>query len=210
MTDSQATDRVTLCPDGKYRWAYEVNLFRDASIFYDVVKVMGLSLGLVYGMMIIIGIFQADDWEVVWTMTLAFLCIGLGLLLLCIISYWIWAAINGGRYAALYEMDEQSITHCQMEKHVKRQQVVSQIGILVGLATGKPGVIGNSLLAASVNKWKSDFSSVRKVKAVPHRHLIKVNELLTKNRIFVENEEDYEFVLNYILQHCPKILTSYI
>lgn len=51
---------VTLCPDGKYRWVYEVNLFKNASTFYDVVKVIGLTLGLVYGMMLIMGIFVLD------------------------------------------------------------------------------------------------------------------------------------------------------
>ena len=58
---------------------------------------------------------------------------------------------------------------------------------------------------ASVNEWKSNFASVRKVKAVPHRNLIKVSELLTKNRIFVDNPEDYKFVLDYIRQRCPRV-----
>ena len=33
----------------------------------------------------------------------------------------------------------------------------------------------------------------------------KVNELLTKNRIFVDDPEDYEFVLDYIRQRCPRV-----
>ena len=205
MMDSQTTGRVTLCPDGKYRWAYEVNLFKNASTFYDVVKVIGLTLGLVYGMMLIMGIFVADDWSVVWTMTLAFFCIALGLCLLCLIIYWIWVAANGGRYAALFEMDEHGITHSQMQKHVRQQQIVSSIGVAVGLATGKPGVIGNSLLAASVNMWKTDFKDVRRVIPKRRRRLIKVNELLTKNRVFVENDEDYKFVLDFIRQRCPRL-----
>jgi len=205
MMDSQTTGRVTLCPDGKYRWAYEVNLFKNASTFYDVVKVIGLTLGLFYGMMLIMGIFVADDWSVVWTMTLAFFCIALGLCLLCLIIYWIWAAANGGRYAALFEMDEHGITHSQMQKHVRQQQIVSSIGVAVGLATGKPGVIGNSLLAASVNMWKTDFKDVRRVIPKRRRRLIKVNELLTKNRVFVENDEDYKFVLDFIRQRCPRL-----
>jgi hypothetical protein len=31
-----------------------------------------------------------------------------------------------------------------------------------------------------------------------------VDELLTKNRIYVEDPEDYEFVLRYISERCPK------
>ena len=42
-------------------------------------------------------------------------------------------------------------------------------------------------------------------KAIRRRNLIKVNGILTKNRIFVENSEDYEFVLRYITERCPKL-----
>ena len=31
------------------------------------------------------------------------------------------------------------------------------------------------------------------------------SELLTKNRIFVDDPEDYEFVLDYIRQRCPRV-----
>lgn len=67
MMDGQTTGRVTLFPDGKYRWIYEVNLFKNASTFYDVVKVIGLTLGLVYGMMLIMGIFvdNPEDYKFV-------------------------------------------------------------------------------------------------------------------------------------------------
>jgi len=200
-----ASDRIQQGADGIFRWTYEVNLWKNAHIFYDYVKVIGITLGLVYGLMLVIGIFQADNWEVVWTMVQAFLCVAVGLFLLCLMGYGIWAAVNGGRYVALFEMDDTGITHCMMKKDVKRQQIVSSIGVLVGLATGKPGVIGNSLMAASVNKWRSGFASVRKVQALRHRDLIKVSGRLTQNQIFVEHPEDYAFVLDYILRHCPQV-----
>ena len=39
--------RVTLCQDGKYRWVYDVNLFTNPTVFFDVVKVMFISMGIV-------------------------------------------------------------------------------------------------------------------------------------------------------------------
>ena len=27
---------IQLCPDGKYRWAYEVNMYRNPTIFYVI------------------------------------------------------------------------------------------------------------------------------------------------------------------------------
>ena len=44
---------------------------------------------------------------------------------------------------------------------------------------------------------------MRRIKPVVKRNLIKVNELITKNRIFVPND-DYYFVLDFISQRCPK------
>jgi hypothetical protein len=46
---SEKTDsRVTLCPDGKYRWVYEVPMLKNPSILYDVYKVLGISFGVVW------------------------------------------------------------------------------------------------------------------------------------------------------------------
>jgi len=63
---------------------------------------------------------------------------------------------------------------------------------------------GPALLAASGMPYVSHFKKVRTVKAERKRNLIKVNEMPTHNRIYVESPQDYEFVLNYIKSHCPK------
>ena len=44
----KADSRVTLCPDGKYRWVYEVPMLKNPSILYDVYKVLGISFGVVW------------------------------------------------------------------------------------------------------------------------------------------------------------------
>ena len=61
-----------------------------------------------------------------------------------------------------------------------------------------------ALLVAAQSPFITPFKKVRKIKALRRRHLIKVDELLTKNRIYVEDPEDYEFVLDYISKRCPK------
>jgi hypothetical protein len=40
----------------------------------------------------------------------------------------------------------------------------------------------------------------------PHRrwHTINVNEPFAKNQVYT-TKEDFDFVLDYILQHCPKV-----
>lgn len=59
----ELTDRVQLCPDGKYRWTYEVNLYKNPSMFYDLMKVVGISLGFVFAIMIFTLIYNGIDWD---------------------------------------------------------------------------------------------------------------------------------------------------
>ena len=46
MTET-ADSRVTLCPDGKYHWVYEVPMLKNPSILIDVYKVLGISFAIV-------------------------------------------------------------------------------------------------------------------------------------------------------------------
>ena len=40
----ELTARIQLCPDGKYRWSYEVNLWRNPSILFDLLKAAGVIM----------------------------------------------------------------------------------------------------------------------------------------------------------------------
>lgn len=204
----ELTDRVQLCPDGKYRWIYEVNLYKNPSMFYDLMKVVGISLGFVFAIMIFTLIYDGIDWDSLMNDLWGFMWVSLGFIVLCLIGYLIWVRLSGGRYAAMFEMDEESVMHMQMPKTVKRGQVIGEIASLVGMAGGNLSTTGAGLLAASVNAWKSDFKTVRRVLPKRRRHLIKVNELFTKNRIYVENKEDYEFVLDFIYQRCTRVASG--
>ena len=202
----QQDTRVKLCADGKYRWTYEVNLYKNPSVFIDLIKAMLLSFSLVYVFMLIVSFCKDNlDWEWFSSLSITFFWIIVFMFFLCLFGYLIWAAIIGGRYVALYEMDDKSIIHSQMEKQVKRMQVLMEIGFLAGLVSENPTLSGNSILAACSSTWQSDFASVRKVKPVRRLHLIKIREMLMRNRIYVEDPQDYEFVLNYILERCPRI-----
>jgi hypothetical protein len=213
MNEEQITSRVTLCPDGKYRWVYEVNLYRNPTILIDLIKAVVYIFLAMYVFFFIYG--WIDDWfrikslqdllENLWGMAVPFFWMMLFLVAVCIISYYIGARGSGGVYAAVFEMDGQGVLHAQMSSQVKKQQAVNAIAAMAGLVTDEPGLVASSILSSTFTAWKSDFTKVRKVKPVRRRDLIKVNELLTKNRIFVDAPEDYEFVLDFIRQRCPRV-----
>ena len=193
---------VRLCADGKYRWVYEMHLLKNPTIFLTVLKVMLISIGIVWLFGMIITVFQGDmnlEWFMFWLKVIGIM---LGIFVgLAIISILIMAAILRGKYVVLFEMDEKEVVHIQMPRQVKKAEVIGLITALVGLAAKNPTTIGAGMLAASKSKSTSVFANVRRVKARRRRNLIKVNQLLFKNQVYVP-DEDFDFVYDFIKTRC--------
>lgn len=192
---------VRLCQDGKYRWVYEMNLLKNPTIFLTTLKVMVIAVGVVGLFMLAIAAFQGDldlEWFRFW---LKLMGIMLGIfIILTVVSMLITAAILG-KYVVLFEMDEKEVVHIQMPRQVKKAEVIGLITTLVGLAAKNPTTIGAGMLSASKSKSTSEFANVRRVKAYRRRNLIKVNQLLNKNQIYV-SDEDFDFVFEFIRSRC--------
>ena len=196
---------IRLCADGKYRWVYEMHLLKNPTIFLTVLKVMMISIGIVWLFGMIITVFQGDmnlEWFLFW---LKLMGIVLGVFVgLAIISILIMAAILKGKYVVLFEMDEKEVVHIQMPRQVKKAEVIGLITVLVGAMAKNPTTMGAGMLAASKSKSISEFANVRHVKARRWRNLIKVNQLLNKNQVYV-SDEDFDFVYNFIKSHCKNV-----
>ena len=192
---------VRLCQDGKYRWVYEMNLLKNPTIFLTTLKVMVIAVGVVGLFMLAIAAFQGDldlEWFRFW---LKLMGIMLGIfIILTVVSMLITAGILG-KYVVLFEMDEKEVVHIQMPRQVKKAEVIGLITVLVGTMAKNPTTIGTGLLAASKSKSTSEFVNVRRVKAYRRRNLIKVNQLLNKNQIYV-SDEDFDFVYEFIRSRC--------
>ena len=190
---------VRLCSDGKYRWAYEMNLLKNPTIFFTVLKVMMISVGIVWLFGLVIGLGDMRlDYFLFWT-KLTGIMIGI-FFVLTIIGVLITAAILG-KYVVLFEMDENEVVHIQMPRQVKKAEVIGFITVLVGAMAKNPTTMGAGLLAASKSRSSSEFANVRRVKAYRKRNLIKVNQLFNKNQVYVA-DEDFDFVYNYIKSRC--------
>ena len=93
----------------------------------------------------------------------------------------------------------------QMPRQVKKAQVLGALTAMVGGAAGKPGVVGTGLLTASHTSTTSVLANVARLNPYRRHNMIKVNQLLNKNRIFVP-DEDFDFVYEFLCQHCPKAM----
>lgn len=193
---------IRLCEDGKYRWVYELNMFTNPVIILTVAKVLG---GVILGMWAFFGLILfvfSGDWDGLWGMTQGML-VALGVLAVLLIpAYLIICWMYHGKYVVLFEMDEQSVVHIQLPRQFKRAQALGLLTTLVGLAAKRPSVAGAGLLTASRQSSTSTFKNVRKVKACPRRHLIKVNQLFEKNQVYAA-PEDFDFVYEWIRSRCP-------
>ena len=192
---------VLLCNDGKYRWVYEMNMLTNPTIFLTVFKiffwiilagwlVFGLFLYLIHGD---VAGFLAMGKAMLVALGVMAVLTALGVLGV--------AALYGGKYVVLFEMDETEVKHIQMPRQVRKAEVVGLITALVGLAAKRPTTAGAGLLSAGKSSTTSVFEHVRRV--VPRRalHLIKVNQPLNKNQIYVP-DEDFDFVYEFIKSRC--------
>ena len=199
----QITENIWLCADGKYRWVYEMNMLRNPTILLTVWKVMGISFGITFLFVLILGLFKnpgmKDILELAGVFVLIFLVVGV---VIGLIAYLIVAGEYGWKYIVLFEMDETSIRHIQMKKQFDKAKAMSLMTALIGAAAGKPGRVGTGLLAAGKQSSTSEFARVKAVIAHRRRNVIKVNETLEHNQVYAA-DEDFDFVLNYICERVP-------
>lgn len=191
------SENIKKCDDGTYRWVYEFNMLKNPIIFLTVLKIFFLVL---VGMWFVFGLFRIgnDGFVGAFVAQTKELLIPAAILFgLSIVSYIILACIYGFKYCVLFEMNETGIRHIQMEKQYKKAQAIGWITAMIGAAAGKPGVMGTGLLAATKNEQATEFSKVKRMRALKVFHTIKLDGLLNHNQIYTE-PEDYDFVLDYI------------
>lgn len=195
---------VRLCEDGKYRWKYEMSLLTNPTIFLTVFKIF---FYIILGGFVVFGtILYAihGDWDGLLGMGKAMLLVLAIFLGLTVLGVLVVAIFYRGRYIVLFEMDEKGIVHEQQPQQFRKAQKMGAVTAAAGGVTGGFTTAGAGLLAASHNATTSEFARVRRVKPRRWLHVIKVNELIERNQIYVQNE-DFDFVYDFIKSHCPKV-----
>lgn len=195
-------NRVMLCKDGKYRWIHEVNMFKNPSILFDVWKVLGITMLIVIVIVGFILVISGDlDVDGMLGMGKAMLITAAIMAVLSIIGYLVYALIAGGKYIVLFTLDEKEVVHQQMPHSAKKGQIIGDLAILAGLATGRMGTIGTGMLAKSRTSMTTTLSDVKRLTPCPRMNMIKVNETPSKNRVYV-CKEDFFLVYNFLCEHC--------
>ena len=201
----KVTENIYYCPDGKYRWIYELNMLTNPVILLTIWKVFGIIILIQIALSFLFSLFGGDvkAWFTDYLFTPGFLIVPGIMLGLSIIAYVILAFMYGWKYIVLFEMDDNGVDHIQMEKQFKKAQGLAWVTAMAGFAVNSFTAAGAGILASSKNTSSSRFEYVKKVVRQKGFHCIKVNELMEKNQVYAA-DEDYEFVWNFITKRCSK------
>ena len=89
------TDTVQLCQDGKYRWVFEMSLYKNPTILFLLLKIFAwIGFGIWLFTILLQGcdaVDSKDFWAMAWADTKVFLIVIAGLLLLCAMGYYLYA-----------------------------------------------------------------------------------------------------------------------
>lgn len=186
----------------KYTWIYEYNLWKQFSVFITVFKVM-LFCGMLPVLLVLALMLVEGDKDVAATALkmIAFMTVITSIL--TVLGYIITAFLKGGKYCVMFEMDDNGINHIEMEKSMKKNRLVSILGIGAGIILSSPTVAGASIMAYTKRNMYSEFSKVRKIKGVKKRNTIYIEGDSGFNQVYVD-KENFDYCLEYIIDKCKK------
>ena len=177
-------------------------MLKNPSIIIDVFKVVGISLGIVWLFMVLLSVYDGDfSLESLLDTSMVFVGLMLVFAVIVFLAYVILAWHYGWKYVVLFTMDKSEIVHQQMPYQVKKAQVLGALAAMIGGAAGNLGMVGTGVLAASHTTSTSTLVRVNRLIPVRRMNLIKVNQKLHKNRIYVP-DEDFDFVYDFLCQQC--------
>jgi hypothetical protein len=197
-----------LCPDGKYRWVYDVPMLKNPSILMEVYWVLGISFGIVWLFVLLMGGYENHFRPAaLWDITRGFLILMAVFFVLGWVAYFFVSWYYGWKYSILFIMDEQEVVHKQLPGTEGKARAIGKLTALAGAGGGKIGMAGMGVLVANRTSMSSSYSSVRRIIACRRRHLIKVRERFSRNMVFIADEY-FDFVYRYLCDHCPNARKS--
>ena len=207
--NQQVSPGVVLGGDGILRWVYEMNMWKNPTLVITIWKVLLLAA---FVPALLVFFLNLGDGNGIGSAFLAFVKI-MGIVFgvvtgLLLIAYPLVAIMNGGIYCVIFEMDDKSIKHIQMQKQFQKNQVLAMIVSLAGVMTGNIQTTAAGMLAGSKQSSLSSFEKVKSITVNEKRHVIYVNEKLSHNQVYADFA-DFAFVSNTIINRCKKAKVTY-
>ena len=183
-------ERVTLCSDGKYRWVYEKDLYRDLSVLFLILKIFG-AISIFMGVFILV--LDRDVKAALFLTGVMFLVMAV----LSVMGYFVYTLMMGGSYCVTFTMDERGVENAQHAKQVEKATAISRLTVLAGALSGNPTAAGIGLEVRT--RMYSEFRRVRFLSLDRRHNTVHVDG----NEVYAP-EEDLEIVWEFISARCPR------
>ncbi len=205
VTGEKVTENIYLCPDGVYRWFYQLDMIKNPTILFTVWKAIAISILIVallleFAMLIQGEIHSISD--VLLSLNVFKVVIPI-FFVLSIIAYLIVAGTFGWKYVVLFEMTDEYVNHIPSPKQFKKAQALNWLTVMAGALAHKPTVMGAGMIAGAKNISTSIFKDVEYLRIRRNRNTIHVDQLLDKNQVYAE-DPDFDFVAEFIRERCVK------
>ena len=198
IMEHEPSEEIFQCADGKYRWVYEKSLYRDPTILLLLFKVLGITVFIIWLFYMVVLMMDSASPEDLWGATKFNLLMFCLIMVLGLAGYLLYAVIMGGKYCVVFTMDEKGVKHAQHSAQVKKATIISQLTVLLGALSKNPTVAGVGMNSARTEMY-TKFSQVSVIRVDRKHETI----FIGGNQVYAR-EEDFDFVLDYIKDHCPK------
>jgi hypothetical protein len=147
-------------------WEFAIPLVTDRFMLADMVKVVGISVGIMCVLMLTIGAFQGrDGFTNMLHLLPMFGVVGLGILvlfvLICLVFY-------RNRFPVRFTVTKAGAA-CEV---MPAQKKLNAFIFWVGALSGRPGVAGSALLARSREREVVKWSDVHRVDLFPKQRIV--------------------------------------
>ena len=192
-----------LVTDGRsYRWLVDVDLWRDTVLPGTLLKLIALAAAFPALVLLLIEALEGNAAVGLRAAAQVYGIVAAILLGLFAIGYPLFVLMKGGRYAALFEMDEHDVRHVEMPASADRTALLTWVGVLAGVAARDPTVMGASLLGGARREMTTRFADVRKVIVDERRHVIRlIARDMTRNLLFTP-PADFARIRDAVLERC--------
>ena len=195
--DGREIGKLYRMPDGSYEWLYELDMKKNNSILKVVLIAIAASCIPILLMMVFLNFRDGFDPMmnlVTFGSILAAILIGL-------ICYWMVGVRYRWSYFMVYRMDEEGISFRQVKGQKKQTAEAGRAIALLGAASGSIGAVSAGMGMAD-NSSLSKFKDVKKISLNRYTNQIDVISPFLVNMVYV-TDEYYDFVLDYLVRHCP-------
>ena len=179
-------------------WDTKVWMFTNSLILKQLFGALGASLLIVWIILLLATGFDPEMIAVFFDLVLVFL-------LICGLAF-VAMAIMGGYYYAHNTLKEKSFICENQQRQTILLKILTTIGFIGGMSSGKYGLAGSSALAASRLKQEMWWEDVTSLTYEPKRRYIYVKTGLLEPLAIFCNADNYAEVEAFVREHTQPYL----